>query len=334
MSARRHWRVDRCVPAILLLMVITVSFDGCAKVENSPNSVPKGDEPLEDTTISASALNETVPTNLQDPAYSPFTWIHPYPTVTLPAEPNPSVPTPEAMFLFLDIATFGDEDFTPLWHRIERSDVIVKSRLRGIVPESWPNCDINGDLKTWDAVVQFQFEVMEYLKGSGATQIAVNVGFGGNAYDYFTVYEAQKDARLAAQIRIMEMDRSLDEYEAILFLVLDDYDWDNGCVDETSLFPKPHNFTLEGYKYAPEYWIDSRQNRVWLPAIEGYESVKSGRTDDGVDDLITQRFRLSIDSIASTKRDYRSDMEGTVSIDELRNEIANMHWVMEEDDGQ
>ena len=151
--------------------------------------------------------------------------------------------------------------FTSLEERIFHAGVIVRAKLRSLQgsakrDEGWSY----EDQDYWVPVLVFEFEALEFLKGEGNETLLVNVSFGGSGdswTSHYEIYESERDAIAAALYRISVRNEPWDERQAVVFISRDRY-WG----DES------YGFTLSGDVQAPEYQLESRYNRVWLPAAD------------------------------------------------------------------
>ena len=211
---------------------------------------------------------------------------------TANAEDAPVVATPVVVTIVTGSPWMRYQGSSSLEERIAESDLIVKARLRSVssATELW---DGNQDGSAGHVgALEFTFDVLEYLKGSGGTEVVAVVHLD---QEYATSQGADEEGkRLRA-----EHDTRWDGREAIVFLR-----------NDPSLLPssRRENRSLLGLVFAGEgtyiatgvpcqetvltscviaeddYTIASRHNKRWLPAAAG-ESGAAGTSD-------TQRFLL------------------------------------------
>ena len=151
--------------------------------------------------------------------------------------------------------------FTSLEERIFHAHVIVRGKLRSLRgsakrDEGWPD----EDQDYWIPVLVFEFEALEFLKGEGDETLLVNASFGGSgdsSQSSYEIYESEREAIAAALYRISVRDERWDERQAVVLMSRDQYWGDDS-----------YGFTLSGDIQAPEYRLESRYNRVWLPAVD------------------------------------------------------------------
>ena len=149
--------------------------------------------------------------------------------------------------------------FTSLKERIFHADVIVRAKLKSLQGSAKRTSGLP-DHSHWIPVIAFEFEALEFLKGSGPESLLVNVSFGGSGSSWesrYEIYESQRDAIAAALYHISVRDVPWDEREAIVFM---------SRVRHWGL--ESYGFTLSGSTQAPEYQLESHYNRVWLPAAD------------------------------------------------------------------
>ena len=185
----------------------------------------------------------------------------PEPTATPAATPTVSVPDRPPKPTFVTVMDAGPEfiGFTSLEERIFHADVIARAKLRSLRGSALRNGSWSSK-GYWIPVITFEFEALELLKGEAGGSLLVYASFGGSgnsSQSRYEVYESKSDAIAAALYRISVRDESWDEREAIVFVSSYHY-WS----DES------YHFTLSGDIQAPEYRLESRYNRVWLPAAD------------------------------------------------------------------
>ena len=150
--------------------------------------------------------------------------------------------------------------FTSLEERIFHADVIVRAKLISLRGSAKRTSGLP-DQSHWIPVTTFEFEALDFLKGEGdrdpcwsTHRSELRAVHGSHVYE---VYESQRDAIAAALYRISVRDEPWSEREAIVFMSRVRY-WG---LDS-------YGFTLSGSIQAPEYLLESRHNRVWLPAAD------------------------------------------------------------------
>ena len=149
--------------------------------------------------------------------------------------------------------------FTSLEERIFHADVIVRAKLISLRGSAKRTSGLP-DQSHWIPVTTFEFEALDFLKGEGDETLLVNASFGASgdsSQSSYEIYESERDAIAAALYRISVRDERRDERQAIVFASRDQY-WG----DES------YGFTLAGDIQAPEFRLESRYNRVWLPAAD------------------------------------------------------------------
>ena len=189
------------------------------------------------------------------------------PTVTVQDRP------PEPIEPGVIVGATPQIGFTTLEERIFHSDLIVRATLRSVEGKANLGCT-EGHL--WIPVIKYEFEALEYLKGTGSESLSVSVPFGASvssSYEY-GMYGSERDTIAAALFHISERDDKWDEHEAILFI--NEEPWDSACSHPMYHVPNvptsndSYSFTLAGQTHdvqAQEYRIESPNNRVWLPAV-------------------------------------------------------------------
>ena len=123
--------------------------------------------------------------------------------------------------------------------------------------------DVNRTL--WAAALEFRFRVLEYLKGSGASEISVLVT--GESF-----YSTEAEARSQLERLQAAHDTTWDDREAILFL-------DSSWWRIPSLGSGRYYIGTIEYDGTRDYTIDARTTKVWLPAAaRSSGSTSRGRT--------------------------------------------------------
>ena len=243
-----------------------------------------------------------------EPTATPMPTPEPTPALTL--TPLPDLPEPvtkEMMDAGPD--TYG---FTSLQERIFHSDVVARARLKSIEVAGRKSCIWNG---YWIPVVEFRFDVIEFLKGEGGQSLSAKASFGVSGSSWsgssHRVYESQRDATAAAAHYLTTRNDQWDDREAILFLEEQAF-WDAECGEATPRSTESYGFTLAGHAQAPQYRIESDFNRAWLPS----SNVSSPPAQSRSFLLGDRSTQVAADSAA---RD-----SGTISLDELRGLIEEL----------
>ncbi len=142
---------------------------------------------------------------------------------------------------------FGEES---LDSRIANAEVIVRATLRSITPTAERRLDFGKYVGT----LEFTFDVIEYLKGSGGTTVVAV------ASDVDTLYDNTADALTRARELITERDTQWDTRETLLFLKsrLD-------LVASTAQANR-YDFGISEFQYRKDtYSIASKHSKIWLP---------------------------------------------------------------------
>ena len=170
--------------------------------------------------------------------------------IGIPKEPVSPSPTPVVH------AVTGTTSWkaTPvLEERILNSDLIVRGKLLTAEAKTREVPGKEGEKPTFVPVVEFVFQVNEYLKGDGPAQITVDDYTNHN-------FEDLEEAVFSAESRLRFRNSEWDEHEAVIFLEVSNlpgtlsYDA-GGIYNFADPIPKKHG----------GYHLDSI-NKVWLPA--------------------------------------------------------------------
>ena len=197
-------------------------------------------------------------------------------------------------------AEFGGPGEFP-WGRWIASARDKDSRSPGFPSDSLP---VDGEYR---AMHTFRFRVIEYLKGSGASEITVRARTNGTRGTEAKALQVARDT-------LAERDTSRDIHEAILFLGERYRDGTAEAVAESSPPEDVFQFLLSG-PYGPlQYTIDTL-NRVWLHAKD--PPAAEGESSDEDDSAL---LFLTGDPSESTP--------STISLGELRTEIAAVNTLI------
>lgn len=150
------------------------------------------------------------------------------------------------------------------------SDVVARVRLlsASAAVRRYPSEDARGPAP----VLAFRFRVIEYLKGSGGSELtvrvlAVNSIPGPDHYIIGASPSPTPDADAAlrtAQARLAERDARWDDREAVVFLRLSPLANEPGVYEFTSRAPTS---TLDSYAITSDYENAYAPNRAWLPGV-------------------------------------------------------------------
>ena len=251
-------RIYTSLGALALLMCCIALYTGCGQGQQEYDpAVPTPPAPM----VSDVKSHAPTPTASSIP-------VEPAPQAQVTAQP----PAPHSPYR-------SNSDPLSLEERIVASDVIARVRLRSasstVDAASW----ILGSSATASvAVLEFKFQTLEYLKGTGRNELLVFVVSSG--HQNYT--EAQARGDLAALIA--ERDTRWDNREAIIFLKESD-------VHVQSTKQAGRYFLGYTYGWGGEgdgYTVASPSEKQWLPAAE--QSATSTATASGSSDQ--RRFLL------------------------------------------
>ena len=218
------------------------------------------------------------------------------------APPPSSIDAPPAADL--DVLFHGD---TVVEQKILHSDTIVRAKLSSLSSEIVT--DANSKYKS---VLKFNFNVSEYLKGTGPSSI-VAVWVDGSSYDTRADAEDDKARNLANR------DAQWDDREAIIFL--DDVANGFGTSLDEQLKRADHFFLAFGDPYSPNdrYSLHSSTNKDWLPAASVNSS--SGASSASVN----PEFLLDVPSQASGASSVSSASTiPTITLSNLKKRIGEV----------
>ena len=215
-----------------------------------------------------------------------------------PSELASPSPTPESHSMTAPIAWKA----TPiLEERILTSDFIVQAKLLTAEAKTRTVPGEEGVEPTYVPVVEFVFQVDEYLKGDGPSQITVDDYAEHN-------FESIEEAVFSAESRLRFRNSAWDDREAVIFLKVPNYhetlSYDaKGIYNFASPIPKIHG----------GYHLDSI-NKVWLPAKDGDSQGEGPYLADSEPDGVTGELP-------------------TIALDALRRQIAEADALLRNGEG-
>ena len=226
-------------------------------------------------------------------------------TLTPAATATPTASPAQTMLPFV----FFPEGATSLKERIARADVIARVRLQTVVAGSEPWHIVGHYPPRHIATLEHRFTVLEYLKGTGGTEIVAVVLGNAIGHDTKALAVAEGAEMLAAR------DTRWNSREALVFL-------QNGHPYLTG-FPSAGRYELGSMELdlgdaGDAYSIASHWDKTWLPADAGAAGAAGA--------LGTQRFLLDEPPAGATGRSGAAptitlaDMK--TQVDEIRREVS------------
>ena len=210
----------------------------------------------------------------------------PIPTPTAPA--SQSIAAPGSSISIDD--HFGQ---SLLKERINQSDVIARVRLQSVEPAVAVYTYPSGN--TWyRAAIEYTFEALEYLRGSGGSELIAVARHG------YIESRSEQDVLAAGPRIVARRDTQWDNREAIVFLR-----------DYEPLTSHPYEFVT---MIAPgAYTIDSPYNKTWLPTAS--EPGASGQT--------TGETLFLLDAPSPSEGASGSQQASTATLNGLRSQVAS-----------
>ena len=202
---------------------------------------------------------------------------------------------------------------TSIEERIIDADVVARVRMvsveAGAVDSELP--PVFGDRKR--AAMKFRFRVLEYLNGSGGSEI---VGFVSDApYEFITAADAMPRARELLDGR----DTRWDDREAIVFLAGEAGEYRLGYA------------TLEGTSGEDGFTVASRWDRRWLPEATATSPQGASRSSGD------KRFLLDDPASSGASRTQRasgaSATAPTITLSALKAKVAEVQSEVDAGDG-
>ena len=195
---------------------------------------------------------------------------------------------------------------TLLKERINYADVIARVKLRSVVPAAAKYVYESSGFEFYERAMLFTFDAIEYLKGSGGSELTAIVPDNSNRY------HAEPEALEGALRLVTERDMRWDSRQAIVFIKK----------SEKALTSHQYRFVFGGGSIftIPAYMIDSKYNKTWLPAAS--ESVASGQATGDM---------LFLADAPSTGATGQSDSANTstISLKDLRSTVKKENGIFE-----
>ena len=160
------------------------------------------------------------------------------------------------------------------------------------------------------AILEFNFSVVEYLKGSGPTDIVAIWGAG-------QIFDTQQEAQGAMPAIVAARDTRWDDREALVFL--------QNSVTHIPSTQQTGRFYLSGEHIVsgiPDdyYSIASRHNKLWLPATAAIGALSQSSGDQ-------QSFLMDVSPVPGTRR------APTITLGEMKSRIAGVAAKLDAGDG-
>ena len=178
---------------------------------------------------------------------------------------------------------------------------------------------IDSDVSYYIPAMEYRFEVLEYLKGSGPMQIVAVVD-----EDQGEKFSTAQGARLLGTDLLAERDTTWDSREALLFLT-------------DSHVTVPSLSAADRYALGTDknHAIDSPSQKSWLPAADG---ASSSDTEESSANPVEQRFLLDAPTGYSSSAATRSvpttiTSAPTITLAELKQKIADLQAEVDVGDG-
>ena len=194
---------------------------------------------------------------------------------------------------------------------ILRSDAIVRASLRSATSTTVTSTVT--DYPGWKAVLEFRFEVHEYLKGTGPTQITAIVT------DY-QIYNSEAEAQDIAPRLLAAHDSRWDDREAILLLSAE--------VDGLGGFSTSRLWLgyLDPVMVAnidDRYSLRSFRERLWLPAADEPSGGRTARSTDSKNASTLFLLAVPQSGVQGQSRAARSTAASeTISLGDMRSLVT------------
>ena len=221
--------------------------------------------------------------------------------------------------------------------RILRADVIARATLTSVSTTTPFLSDRNLETTTaqYVSTLELRFDAHEYLKGSGADTLLVELPLSFQDY-----YASIEDAVAAASAWLPERDTRWDDREAIIFLQnpIGTLAGSEGTGSNRYVFS---TYTLgygvahdDGTAYAvDEYYVDtysirSEKSKLWLPAISVHASGASGASG-----AVEASYYLEEPPASSTGASGQSAGVSSITLSNLKSRVQAMNTLVEQGEG-
>ena len=200
---------------------------------------------------------------------------------------------------------------TSLEERIVRADVVARVRIvsvEGGVEDGY----YSGPPTLHTPVMRFRFRVLEYLKGSGGSEIV------GVVPDHDSAFATAAEARAIIPSLLSDRDTRWDDREAVVFLVSEAGGYRLGYV---------------GYAGDDGFTVASRWSKNWLP--EATTSAPSSEGEGAVGQSGDKRFLLDAPSSggASGARGASGATMPTITLSALKTKVEELQREVAAGDG-
>ena len=219
---------------------------------------------------------------------------------------------------------------TSLEERMVRSDVVARVKLVSVAQVGEEAADWPSEGETsYISALEFRFKVLEYLKGSGGSELVAV------AVDLIDSYATKEEAVASAEDFLGARDTRWDDREAIVFLEDDEPHLPSSKQTDRYLL----GFVRNNYGQ-DHYTIASRHSKEWLPAAAATAGGSSGDdTTSGAGD--GQQFCLSgpcdegglASSLVRALAGSLTPETPTITLAELKTRIAELDAEIEAGDG-
>ncbi len=194
---------------------------------------------------------------------------------------------------------------TSLEERIFASPVIARVQLDSATSTVESATSYDGSTK-YIALLEFSFNVHEYLKGSGADDIVA-------VWESSPIFDTRQEAEAALPAIAAARDTRWDDREAIVFLKSSQTYLTSTQETDRYYLTWQHEIDFDD-----KYSIASRHNKLWLPA-----SAAVGATSQGTGDQ--QRFLTDVPPATGTAP--------TITLGEIKTRIATVTAKLDAGDG-
>ena len=210
--------------------------------------------------------------------------------------------------------------------RIVGRDTIARVKLLSVAQVVEELNDFPPTGKTvYTNALEFKFEALEYLRGSGGSELVAVV------YDWEATYNSKEEAAASGEDFLSGRSTRWDDREAIVFLS------DGAPRDGQPYLSSPKQtdrYLLSSLRYFGEdnYTIASPHSRMWLPA-ESAASGLFGASDGSEQSFLLEEPSNGEGALGAVRSLTQSSESSTITLAELKSLIAELDAEIAAGDG-
>ena len=237
------------------------------------------------------------------------------PTIATTATPT-AIPTQ----VIVEVSRIGLPGVVPIEESLLHAEIVARVRLvkaEGKALES----NLSGRTKNYRAMLRFEFDVLETLKGPSKRKLNVYVH---DCCNVNLIWDRLEWAQSSAQVLVDSRPKTWDSREALIFVRSNEklsYSWIPE--KEYFMFVIPYSSAA-----ADEYMIDNEKNKVWLPehlstgtrveAGTDSQLFLTGPPDEGTSKISTKAPTISLGDVKKLISDLNTELRKSDNIERYR----------------